>query len=74
MRRLRNGRSLSCSAWRWPACNEPGELYPRPQAEVHDLLRTVEVPLYMFGNSADTDAIVDGSDPAKVVWKITADD
>ncbi len=55
-------------------CNEPGELYQRPQAEVHDLLRTVEVPLYMFGTSADTDAIVDGSDPAKVIWKIKADD
>lgn len=55
-------------------CNEPGELYQRPQAEVHDLLRTVEVPFYMFGNSADTDAVVDGSDPAKVVWKIKAND
>lgn len=55
-------------------CNEPGELYQRPQAEVHDLLRTVEVPLYMFGNTADTDAIVDGSDPAKVIWKIKAND
>lgn len=55
-------------------CNEPGELYQRPQAEVHELLRTVEVPFYMFGNSADTDAVVDGSDPAKVVWKIKAND
>ncbi len=55
-------------------CNEPGELYQRPQSEVHDLLRTVEVPLYMFGNSADTDAVVDGSDPAKIVWKIKAND
>ncbi len=55
-------------------CNEPGELYQRPQAEVHDLLRTVEVPLYMLGTSADTQAVVDGSDPARMVWKITADD
>ena len=55
-------------------CNEPGELYQRPQAEVHDLLRTVEVPFYMFGNTADTDAVVDGSDPGKMVWKIKADD
>lgn len=55
-------------------CNEPGELYQRPQAEVHDLLRTVEVPLYMFGTSADTDAVVDGSDPAKIIWKIKAND
>ena len=55
-------------------CNEPGELYQRPQTEVHDLLRTVEVPFYMFGNTADTDAVVDGSDPAKVIWKIKADD
>lgn len=53
-------------------CNEPGELYQRPQAEIHDLLRTVEVPLYMFGSTADTDAIVDGSDPTKVIWKIKA--
>lgn len=55
-------------------CNEPGELYQRPQAEVHELLRTVEVPLYMFGTTADTDAVVDGSDPAKIVWKIKAND
>lgn len=55
-------------------CDEPDDVYPRPQAEVHALLRTVEVPLYMFGNSADTDVVVDGSDPAKIVWKVTADD
>lgn len=55
-------------------CDEPGEVYQRPQAEIHDLLRTVEVPLYMYGSSADTEAVVDGSDPAKMVWKITADD
>jgi hypothetical protein len=55
-------------------CEEPGELYQRPQAEVHDLLRTVEVPLYMYGSSTDTEAVVDGSDPAKMVWKITADE
>lgn len=53
-------------------CNEPGEVYQRPQAEVHDLLRTVEVPLYMFGTSTDTDASIDGSDPARIVWKITS--
>lgn len=55
-------------------CDEPGDVYARPQAEVHELLRTVEVPLYMFGNTADTDAAVDGSDPSKIVWKVTADD
>ncbi|MES2903359.1 MAG: hypothetical protein V4696_04160 [Pseudomonadota bacterium] len=55
-------------------CDGPGEVYQRPQAEVHDLLKTVEVPLYMFGNNADTDAVVDGSDPAKMVWKIKAND
>ncbi len=54
-------------------CNEPGELYQRPPAEVRDLLRTVEVPLYMFGTSTDTRASVDASDPAKVVWKVTSD-
>lgn len=54
-------------------CNEPGELYQRPPAEVRDLLRTVEVPLYMFGSSTDTQASVDVSDPAKVVWKVTSD-
>ena len=56
------------------ACNEPGELYQRPAAEVHDLLRTVEVPLYMLGSNADTRASVDASDPSKVVWKVRADD
>ena len=55
-------------------CNEPGELYQRPQAEVHDLLRTVEVPLYMFGTTADTQAVIDGSDPARMVWKIKANE
>ena len=55
-------------------CDEPGELYQRPRAEVHELLRTVEVPLYMYGESTDTQAVVDGSDPAKMVWKITAND
>jgi len=55
------------------SCDQPGELYQRPPAEVRDLLRTVEVPLYMFGSSAETDAIVDGSDPAAIAWKITAD-
>lgn len=55
------------------ACNEPGEVYSRPQAEIHDLLRTVEVPLYMFGTSTDTRASVEASDPARVVWKVTSD-
>jgi len=55
------------------SCDEPGELYQCPPAEVRDLLRAVEVPLYMFGSSAETDAIVDGSDPDAIAWKITAD-
>jgi len=53
---------------------DPGEVYQRPPSEVRDLLRTVEVPLYMFGNTADTQFTVDASDPAKVIWKVTADD
>lgn len=54
-------------------CGE-GEAYDRPPAEVRELLRTVEVPLYMFGSSADTDAIVASSDPSTVTWKVTADE
>jgi hypothetical protein len=56
------------------ACEQRGEVYPRPAAEVRELLGTVEVPLYMFGSSHDTDAVIDSSDPAKIVWKITADE
>ncbi len=72
--RFRYGSIIFTLAVAVAGCNEPGELYQRPQGEVHDLLRTVEVPLYMFGTTADTEAIIDGSDPAKVVWKIKADD
>ena len=54
-------------------CNEPGDVYPRPPAQVHELLRTVEVPLYMFGSNTDAQASVDASDAAKVVWKVTSD-
>ncbi len=56
------------------SCSEDGEVYERPASEVRELLRTVEVPLYMFGNRIETDAIVDVSDPYKVVWKVTSDD
>ncbi len=56
------------------SCNEQGELYPRPQTEIRDLLRTVDVPLYIFGSSADTKVEIDGADPARIVWKVTADD
>ena len=73
MRRLRISMMVLLGA-ALAGCNEPGELYQRPPAEVRDLLRTVEVPLYMFGTSTDTRARVDASDPAKVVWKITSDD
>lgn len=55
-------------------CDEEGEVYQRPSPEVHDLLRTVEVPLYMFGNSTTTRAAVDASGPAKVIWQVTSDD
>ena len=80
MRRLR----ILVSGWRVAVtvgaavlaagCGKPGEVYQRPPNEVRDLLRTVEVPLYMFGNTADTQFAVDASDPAKVIWKVTADD
>ena len=56
------------------SCGERGQVYQRPPAEVRDLLRTVEVPLYMFGDTAETDVVVDASDPARIVWKITADE
>ena len=55
-------------------CGGKGEVYDRPTDQVRDLLRTIEVPLYVFGNSADTNAILDASDPAKLVWKVTAND
>ncbi|HEV2044625.1 MAG TPA: hypothetical protein VGR05_08105 [Sphingomicrobium sp.] len=80
MRRFR----ISVYVWRLAAtvgaailvagCGKPGEVYQRPPSEVRDLLRTVDVPLYMFGNTADTQYAVDASDPAKVIWKVTADD
>lgn len=54
-------------------CSE-GEAYDRPPAEVREVLRTVEVPLYIFGSIADIDAIVDSVDPSTVTWKITADE
>lgn len=53
------------------ACGK-GEVYDRPPDQVRDLLRTVEMPMYVFGSSADTDAIIDTSDPARIVWKIKA--
>ena len=49
-----------------------GEVYDRPPDQVRDLLRTVEMPLYVFGSSADTDAVIDTSDPTRIVWKIKA--
>ena len=51
-----------------------GEVYRRLPADLRDILRTVEVPLYMFDSSAATDALVDVSDPSAIVWKITADE
>ncbi|MEO7410287.1 MAG: hypothetical protein ABIU10_03065 [Sphingomicrobium sp.] len=73
MRRV-HGSIIALLSFALAGCNDPGELYQRPQAEVHELLRTVDVPLYMFGTTTDTQAIIDGSDPARMVWKITADD
>ena len=55
------------------SCGEPGAVYQRPPAEIRDLLRTVKVPLYMFGSSAETEAIVDGTNPNAIAWKIVAD-
>ena len=69
------GAAIMVAALMLGACERgKGEVYQRPPSEVRDLLRTVEVPLYMFGDTAQTDAVVDASDPAKIVWKITADD
>ena len=65
---------IAVAAMAIASCGEQGEVYQRPPAEVRDLLRTVEVPLYMFGSSAATDALVDGSDPSAIAWKITADE
>ncbi len=55
------------------ACKEEGEVYDRPPDQVRDLLRTTELPLYVFGSSADIDAVLDTSDPARLAWKILAD-
>lgn len=75
MKRARRGAAVLAAALLIAACDRgKGEVYQRPPNEVHDLLRTVEVPLYMYGNTADTQATVDASDPAAVVWKVTADD
>ncbi len=49
-----------------------GEVYDRPPEQIRDLLRTVEMPMYVFGSSADTNAIIDTSDPARIIWKIKA--
>ena len=66
---------IAVAALALAACDKgQGEVYQRPPAEVRDLLRTVEVPLYMFGSSADTQSTLDASNPATIVWKITADD
>jgi len=75
MRRAWRGGVIIAASLTLAACeNGKGEVYQRPPAEIRDLLRTVEVPLYMFGSSADTQSTVDASDPATIVWKITADD
>ncbi|MEO7814724.1 MAG: hypothetical protein ABIR87_04690 [Sphingomicrobium sp.] len=49
-----------------------GEVYDRPPDQVRDLLRTVEMPMYVFGSSTDTAAIIDTSDPARISWKVKA--
>lgn len=66
--------SVGLAAMLLAGCGKDGQVYDRPPAQVRELLRTVEVPLYMFGTSAETDAILDSSDPAKLVWKIKAND
>ena len=71
MRLVRAG-SICLATVLLTACGGKGEVYDRPPEQVRDLLRTVEMPLYVFGSSAETDAVVDASDPAKMVWKITA--
>lgn len=74
-RRAWRGGAILAALLLLAACDRgKGEVYQRPPNEVRDLLRTVEVPLYMYGNTADTQATVDASDPAAVVWKVTADD
>ena len=66
--------SIGLTAMLIAGCGKGGQVYNRPPDQVRDLLRTVEVPLYMFGSSADTESILDSSDPAKLVWKIKAND
>lgn len=69
------GGAIMAAALALASCERSkGDVYQRPPSEIRELLRTVEVPLYMFGSSAETDAEVDSSDPATIVWKITADD
>ena len=71
MRLVRVG-SICLAAALLAGCGGKGEVYDRPPEQIRDLLRTVEMPMYVFGSSAETDASVDASDPAKMVWKITA--
>ena len=67
--------AIMAAALTLAACDKgKGEIYQRPPSEVRELLWTVEVPLYMFGDTADTQATVDASNHATVVWKITADE
>ena len=75
IRRISRVVAIAALALAIAACSrQAGEVYQRPPGEVRDLLRTVEVPLYMYGNSTDTQSTVDASDPSSIVWKITADD
>lgn len=71
MRRLRIA-IIALATATLAGCGGEGDVYPRPAAEARELLRTVDVPLYLFGDTADTQVSVDSSDPAKVVWKVTA--
>ena len=70
--RLARFSSVCLAAVLLVGCGGKGQVYDRPPEQVRDLLRTVEIPLYVFGSRAETDSSVDASDPAKMVRKITA--
>lgn len=72
--RIAKVTTIGLTALLLAGCGDKGEVYDRPPDQVRDLLRTIEVPLYVFGSSADTDAILDASDPTKLIWKVKAND
>ena len=53
--RLARFSSVCLAAVLLVGCGGKGQVYDRPPGQVRDLMRTVEIPLYVFGSSAETD-------------------